>query len=110
MNSDWFKKIKISWSGFFDRDRSGYCFRPWHDWRIMIMVFLVLEIVIIFSHYFFYQWLIITKDQISSADLNIVTDIAEQRDLEKTFNSLQQALNLFEETKTAKPELADPSL
>ena len=74
------------------------------------MVFLVLEIVIIFSHYFFYQWLIITKDQISSADLNIVTDIAEQRDLEKTFNSLQQALNLFEETKTAKPELADPSL
>lgn len=105
-----FSKFKKIGAGWFDRDRSSQSFKPWRDWKIIVVIFISLEIIFIGLHYFSYQWLIYQREKNLSGNSSDPAEIKEKKLLTETYNYLTETERLFEEIKNNRPKLVDPSL
>jgi len=57
------QKIKKWFKNIVDQDRLDFAYYPWRDWRVIVIFFLLGEVIIFSSHYFFYQWSATEKNQ-----------------------------------------------
>jgi len=62
------QKIKKWFKNIVDQDRLDFAYYPWRDWRVIVIIFLLGEVIIFSSHYFFYQWSALDKNQIDNSD------------------------------------------
>lgn len=95
---DFSQKIKKWIRNLFDQDRLDLSYHPWKNWRTMILIFLLGEMIIFSSHYLFYQWAAPDLDQVSSEEgANSISRLKNNLDRISSRYKIRQA-----ELETAK--------
>jgi hypothetical protein len=102
-------KIKQGLKNIWDQDSLDFSYQPWRDWKILIIIFLIGEMVIFSSHYLFYQRSILAKDQ-SLAGYQTVSSIDEKAKLDRTYSVYKNKQDQFDSLKKNPPTLVDPGL
>lgn len=83
-----------------------------HDWKIIIVLFIIFSLVTIFGNYLFFQEVddgsIFVQTETVESTVN--TDVVSKKNLEDTVQFFKERQARLEDLKTIKPSVPDPSL